>query len=80
MRRREFIGGIGAAAAWPLAASAQQPTNRPLVAYLAAMTEPVTAPLTDASLNDPKAPPQQEELESCCRPQHFSASGGRSQP
>ena len=33
IRRREFIAGIGSAAAWPVVAGAQRP-NMPVVAFL----------------------------------------------
>ena len=44
LRRREFIAGLGGAAAWPLAAGAQQP-GTPVIGYLSGRARD-----TDASL------------------------------
>src|SRR3984893_16895262 len=46
MRRREFISLLGgAAAAWPLGASAEVSTKRPLIAVLSAITKENNSPL-----------------------------------
>ena len=45
MRRREFISLLGGAAAWPLGASAEVSTKRPLIAVLSAITKENNSPL-----------------------------------
>ena len=43
MTRREFITLLGGAAAWPLVASAQQSSGRPLVGLLSPLSETTAA-------------------------------------
>jgi len=54
MRRREFIAGLGGAAAWPLLARAQQPVM-PAVGFLFSST---SKDLDCMSAGPRKAPPQ----------------------
>ena len=45
LRRREFIAGLGSAAAWPLAAHGQQRTAMPVIGYLSGRTADFDASL-----------------------------------
>ena len=50
MRRRDLLGVFGGAAAWPLAAHAQQPGKRPTIGFLGATTPTIWSAFVSAFL------------------------------
>ena len=52
IRRREFIGTVGAAMAWPFSVHAQQ-AARPLIGFLNCATAVQWAPFVDAFIGSP---------------------------